>query len=142
VPISARPSFDRPPAHIEALHQGLNALAGQRLGLAGQVGVAVGGEDGVVTSSVRLKVEPNQIGSKVVNGPGGKRVIDFFIKIGERVATIEAKYKIPASGSAAFQRLVAQLQSAMATPATGQVTLWTFKAPAEAELTIVWNATV
>jgi hypothetical protein len=32
------------------------------------------------------------------------------------------------------KRLVAQLQSAMATPDTGQVVLWTLKAPTAAEL--------
>ena len=81
-----------------------------------------------------LRIDPLQINSKIVNGPGGKRVIDFFIKYGERIATIEAKYKIPRYASQAFARLVAQLRSAMATPGTGQVVLWTLKAPTDAEL--------
>ena len=81
-----------------------------------------------------LRIDPVQIGSKVVNGPGGRRVIDFFINYAQRVATIEAKYKIPPYGSQAFARLIAQLRSAMATEGTGQVVLWTLKAPTEAEL--------
>ena len=43
-------SFDRSPAQLEAAHQGIDALAGQCLGLTGQVGVAVGGENGVECS--------------------------------------------------------------------------------------------
>ena len=45
-------SFDRSPAQIEAAHQGIDALGGQCLGLSGQVGVAVGGENGVVAQDV------------------------------------------------------------------------------------------
>ena len=45
-------SFDRSPAQVEAAHQGIDALAGQGLGLSGQVGVAVGGEDGVVAQDL------------------------------------------------------------------------------------------
>jgi hypothetical protein len=48
----AAPSFDRSPAQVEAAHQGIDALGGQCFGLAGQVGVAVGGEDGVVAQDV------------------------------------------------------------------------------------------
>jgi hypothetical protein len=81
-----------------------------------------------------LRIDPRRIGSTVVNGPGGRRVIDFFITIGQRVATIEAKYKIPRVASPAFTRLVAQLQSAMASQHTGQVVLWTLRSPTNAEL--------
>ncbi len=81
-----------------------------------------------------LRIDPMKIGTKVVNGPGGRRVIDFFITIGQRTATIEAKYGIPRFGSQAFTRLVAQLRSAMATQDTGQVVLWTLRAPTQAEL--------
>ena len=45
-------SFHRSPAQVEAAHQGVDALGGQCLGLSGQVGVAVGGEDGVVAQDV------------------------------------------------------------------------------------------
>jgi hypothetical protein len=45
-------SFHRSPAPVEAAHQGIDALGGQRLALGGQVGVAVGGEDGVVAQDV------------------------------------------------------------------------------------------
>ena len=45
-------SFDRSPAQSEAAHQGIDALAGQCLGLASQVGVAVGGENGVVAQDL------------------------------------------------------------------------------------------
>ena len=45
-------SFDRSPAQFEAPHQGLDALAGQCLGLVRQVGVAVGGENAVVAQDV------------------------------------------------------------------------------------------
>ena len=45
-------SFDRSPAQVETAHQGIDALGGQCLGLSGQVGVAVGGEDGVVAQDV------------------------------------------------------------------------------------------
>ena len=50
-------SFDRSPAQVEAAHQGIDALAGQCLGLSGQVGVAVGGEDRVVAQGVIHKAE-------------------------------------------------------------------------------------
>ena len=45
-------SFDRSPAQVEAAHQGIDACGSQCLGLAGQVGVTVGGEDGVVAQDV------------------------------------------------------------------------------------------
>ena len=45
-------SFDRSPAQVEAAHQCIDALGGQRLALGAQVGVAVGGEDGVVAQDV------------------------------------------------------------------------------------------
>ena len=48
----AAPSLDRPPAQVEAAHQGIDALGSQCLALAGQVGVAVGGEDAVVAQDV------------------------------------------------------------------------------------------
>ena len=48
----AASSFDRPPAQIETAHQGIDALGGQCLSLSGQVGVAIGGEDGVVAQDV------------------------------------------------------------------------------------------
>ena len=48
----AASSFDRSPAQLEAAHQGIDALGGQGLGLSGQVGVAVGGEDGVVAQDL------------------------------------------------------------------------------------------
>ena len=50
-------SFDRSPAQVEAAHQGIDALAGQCLGLASQVGVAVGGQDAVVAQGVIHKAE-------------------------------------------------------------------------------------
>ena len=52
MPVHAARSFDRSPAQVEAAHQGVDALGGQRLALGGQVGVAVGGEDGVVAQDV------------------------------------------------------------------------------------------
>ena len=48
----AAPSFHRSPAQFEAAHQGIDAFGGQCLGLTGQVGVAVGGEDGVVAQDL------------------------------------------------------------------------------------------
>jgi RHS repeat-associated protein len=81
-----------------------------------------------------LRIDPRFIRNIPVNGPGGRRVLDFFLKIGNRVATVEAKYKLPSAGSQAFVRLVGQLESGMATPQAGQIVLWTLKAPTEAEL--------
>ena len=52
MPMPMPMSFDRSPAQVEAAHQGVDALGGQRLALSGQVGVAVGGEDGVVAQDV------------------------------------------------------------------------------------------
>ena len=52
-------SFDRSPAQIEAAHQGIDALGGQCLGLSGQVGVAVGGENGVVAQDVLNVLQAN-----------------------------------------------------------------------------------
>ena len=48
---------DRSPAQVETAHQGIDALGGQCLGLTGQMGVAVGGQDGVVARGVIHKAE-------------------------------------------------------------------------------------
>ena len=45
-------SFDRPPAQVEAAHQGIDAGVGLLVGVAGQMGVAGGREDAVVAQDV------------------------------------------------------------------------------------------
>lgn len=82
-----------------------------------------------------LRIDPLKIGARVVDGSGGRRLIDFFVTVGQQVATFEAKYGIPRAGSEAFRRLVSQLQRAIATNATGQIVMFTLRAPTRAELT-------
>lgn len=45
-------SFDLPPADAEAVHQAVDTVDGMMLGLVGQVGVASGGENGVVAEEL------------------------------------------------------------------------------------------
>jgi RHS repeat-associated protein len=54
---------------------------------------------------------------KALTGPGGKRVYDILVKIGDRLINIEVKKNLPLGGTA-FRRLVGQIR--------------TFLAPAEA----------
>jgi fibro-slime domain-containing protein/RHS repeat-associated protein len=45
---------------------------------------------------------------RALTGPGGKRVYDLLVKVGDRIVIIETKTRIPAGGSA-FRRLIGQI---------------------------------
>ena len=74
-------------------------------------------------------------------GQGGTWVLDFWIQVGQRLAVLEAKYKLPAQTGAAFTRMVGQIRTALtaeeAARRNAQVVLWTFKAPTDAEMALL-----
>ena len=45
---------------------------------------------------------------RALTGPGGKRIYDLLIKVGDRLVIIETKTRIPVGGSA-FRRLIGQI---------------------------------
>jgi RHS repeat-associated protein len=79
----------------------------------------------------------------VVRGPGGRRIIDFWLQAGNQLALLEVKYKLPSRGGDALTRLANQLTtysaSAQAFGDGGRVVLWTYKAPTIAEMTLLLN---
>ncbi|MEO5959064.1 MAG: RHS repeat-associated core domain-containing protein, partial [Opitutaceae bacterium] len=65
--------------------------------------------------------------------PVANRVIDFALRVGNQVALLEAKYKIPLGVGDSMNRLVGQLNAGISS-GQGQVVLWTFKEPTVAEV--------
>ena len=61
----------------------------------------------------------------------GTRVLDFVVRVGQRVMTLEAKYSIPRGGSEAMDRLAAQVTEGLAA-GEGQLVLWSMR-PATAQ---------
>lgn len=70
-------------------------------------------------------------------GNGGPRVIDFWAKVGQRVALIEVKYQMPARAGAALTRLVGQMRTAISAGEGAQVVLFTFRAPSAAQMNLL-----
>jgi RHS repeat-associated protein len=73
-------------------------------------------------------------------GQGGRRVIDFLVRVGDRVALIEVKYGLPRAVGPALTRLVGQMQTALTTtqlPAGTQLVLFTFRAPTAAQMSLL-----
>ena len=66
----------------------------------------------------------------------GARVIDFFVRFGNRAAWIEVKYALPWRAGEPLTRLVGQVQAAAAA-AEGQVVLWTLRPPSVGQVKLV-----
>ena len=69
----------------------------------------------------------------VVNGPGGRRIIDFLIQIEEQLFLLEVKFQIPPSAGPALTRLVGQIQT-MAAQANSVPVVFSFRDPGVAQL--------
>jgi hypothetical protein len=79
-------------------------------------GVALNNANGkawekVVETTIQ-RVLPNAkiIGQRLMRGPGGRRVFDYLVKIGDKVVIIEAKTHLPLGGGA-LVRLISQLKT-------------------------------
>lgn len=85
------------------------------------------GNVGTVTRGIRLV------------GPGGTRVIDFLVTIGNRLTYLEVKYGLPRQAGPALARLVGQMRTATAVAAEveGDVVLFTWAAPSEAQMALL-----
>ncbi len=73
-------------------------------------------------------------------GAGGRRVIDFLVQVGNRVALIEVNYGLPRQVGPALTRLVGQMQTALTAsqlPAGTQIVLFTFRAPTAAQMNLL-----
>lgn len=68
-------------------------------------------------------------------------MLDFWLASGQRMAVLEAKYKLPSQAGAMLTRLVGQIRTAAtaeeAVRRNAQVVLWTYKAPAAAEMSLL-----
>lgn len=77
-------------------------------------------------------------------GQGGRRVLDFWLQVGQRIAILEVKYKIPSRSGAALTRLVGQMQTALtaerAIRSGAQVVLFTYRAPSPAQMRLLLQA--
>lgn len=74
-------------------------------------------------------------------GKGGRRVIDFWVTAGNRVALIEVKYQLPTKAGTALTRLTNQMKTySTAEEAVrngAQVVLFTYKAPSNAQMNLL-----
>lgn len=74
----------------------------------------------------------------------GSRILDYTVRYAGRIMHFEGKYKIPSINTAAFERLVAQMQAALANPqiASGKqdLVLWALKPGTARELNNILNA--
>ena len=74
---------------------------------------------------------------RALTGPGGKRIYDLLIKVGDRIVIIESKTKLPMGGSA-FRRLLGQIatfENAAQAEAAGAEVLVVTEEVTEAALT-------
>jgi RHS repeat-associated protein len=74
-------------------------------------------------------------------GQGGRRVLDFWLTAGNRVAVLEVKYGLPRAVGPALTRLVGQLRTAATAEEAvrngAQVVLFTFRAPTVAQMALL-----
>lgn len=87
-----------------------------------------------------LGLHPSMIvntGRAIITG-SGRRVIDFFLEVGNSSAWLEVKYSLPRAGEA-LSRLVGQVQSALSS-GQGQVVVWSLREPTLRQLQIVYQA--
>ncbi len=77
-------------------------------------------------------------------GQGGRRILDFWVQVGNKVAIIESKYKLPVRAGDALTRLVGQMRTALtaeeAVRNNAQVVLFTWKAPSPAQMRLLLEA--
>lgn len=105
------------------------------------LGVAV--ENGVAqVLERRFGAELVRRGAIIMEGPGGRRVIDFLLNVGNRLTYIEVKYGLPRQAGAALTRLVGQMRTATnaVSGGKGSVILFTWAAPSEAQMALVVSA--
>ncbi|MDH3317565.1 MAG: RHS repeat-associated core domain-containing protein, partial [Gammaproteobacteria bacterium] len=133
-------------AYVAALGRGvLSALANVRLAflISRSLGGAALRTLGIVVENAvgRILVRiPGAVVSRQIAlvGAGGRRVLDFLVRVGNRVAVIEVKFGLPRTAGPALTRLVGQIQTALtaADPAVrgAQVVLFTFRAPTAAQM--------
>jgi RHS repeat-associated protein len=69
----------------------------------------------------------------------GTRVIDVFLRLGDRAAWIEMKFGLPWKGGETLTRLVDQVRQALAT-GEGEVVLWSLKEPVTRQLSLLRGA--
>lgn len=69
----------------------------------------------------------------------GTRVIDVFLRLGERAAWIEMKFGLPWKWGEPLTRLTDQLRQALAT-GEGEVVLWSLKEPVVRQLSLLKHA--
>ena len=70
---------------------------------------------------------------------GGTRVIDCFVRLGDRAAWIEMKFGLPWKWGEPLTRLVDQAKQALAT-GEGEVVIWTLREPVIRQLTLLKDA--
>jgi hypothetical protein len=101
---------------------------------------------GMVVEQSVDKILVRRLGSNAIErgvqlfGPGGRRVIDFMLRIGDRVSYLEVKYGLPRKAGPALARLVGQMRTATAAAAEvaeGEVVLFTWAAPSEAQMVLL-----
>jgi RHS repeat-associated protein len=77
-------------------------------------------------------------------GQGGRRVLDFWLQVGNRVAILEVKYGLPRAVGPALTRLVAQIRTAASAEEAvrngAQVVLFTFRAPSPQQMALLAEA--
>jgi hypothetical protein len=77
-------------------------------------------------------------------GQGGRRVLDFWLQVGNRVAILEVKYGLPRAVGPALTRLVAQIRTAVSAEEAvrngAQVVLFTFRAPSPQQMALLAEA--
>ena len=123
------------------------ALTAVRSGFA--TSAAVGGlalrNLGMVVESAVGQILTRIVGTGAVRsgiplvGPGGRRVIDFMVQMGNRVAYLEVKYGLPRRAGPALTRLVGQIRTGVAAAAQrdGVFVLFTWNAPSQAQMTLL-----
>ncbi|HET7792710.1 MAG TPA: PKD domain-containing protein [Rhizobacter sp.] len=120
-----------------------------------RLGSAVGGAAlrnlGMVVEAQVERLLVSRFGAAAVQngirleGAGGTRVIDFLVRLGDRLTFLEVKYGLPRKAGAALTRLVGQMRTATtagaelaaAEGATSEVVLFTWAAPTEAQMALV-----
>jgi RHS repeat-associated protein len=102
-----------------------------------QLGIVVENAVGQILTRIPGAVVQRQI---ALVGQGGPRVLDFLVRVGNRVAAIEVKYGLPRAVGPAMTRLVNQIAtyaSSSQLPAGTQIVLFTARAPSAAQMTLL-----
>lgn len=106
------------------------------------LGIYVERSVGIILTRVLGRAAVNR--GVLLVGQGGRRVLDFWLQVGQRVAILEVKYKVPSKAGAALTRLVGQMKTALtaeeAARAGAQVVLFTYRAPSAAQMRLLLEA--